>query len=213
MKRMWKWALVLVAVLCSCSLVLAQEATADKKASGGNDQMGAMMTKPAAEMQKLIKTFAGTWNTSETFEKSEMMPEGGTGHGTSTFKAGPGGLSLIQDYKSRSKMGTFAGHGVTWWDAGAQGYKSVWCDSMAAKCEVANGMGQWNGNDLVFNDEQDINGKKQQTKMVDTNITPRSYTMTMDAGSQGEMKRFMTVNLTKVGGSSASATKKPSGKE
>jgi hypothetical protein len=203
---------VVVAVLLFFSLgtVLAQDA--DKKPSGGAAQ-GAMMTKPAAEMQKLIKTFSGTWNTSETFEKNEMMPEGGTGHGTSTFKAGPGGLSMIQDYKSRSRMGTFAGHGVTWWDADAQGYKSVWCDSMANKCQVSNGLGNWKGNDVVFNDEQDMNGKKHQTKIVDTNITPRSFTMTADSGPQGEMKRFMTINYTKAGGAAPAGDKKPSGKE
>jgi len=202
----------MVALLCFFVGSMWAQNSDDKKPSGGAAQ-GGMMTKPAAEMQKLIKTFSGTWNTSETFEKNEMMPEGGTGHGSSTFKAGPGGLSMIQDYKSHGKMGTFAGHGVTWWDADAQGYKSVWCDSMAAKCQVANGMGQWNGNDLVFNDEQDMNGKKHQTKIVDTNITPRSFTMTADSGPEGEMKHFMTINYTKAGGAAVAGDKKPSGKE
>lgn len=203
---------VIVALLFFClGTLLAQDAD-DKKPSGGAAQ-GGMMTKPAAEMQKLIKTFSGTWNTAETFEKSEMAPEGGSGHGTSTFKAGPGGLSMIQDYKSHSKMGTFAGHGVTWWDADAQGYKSVWCDSMSNKCQVANGMAKWEGDDLVFNDEQEMNGKKEQTKMVDTDIKPGSFTMTMDGGSEGTMKRVMTIKYTKAGGAAPAGDKKPTGKE
>ncbi len=43
------------------------------------------------------------------------MP-GGSGTSTVTVKAGPGGNSLVSDYRSKEPMGSFAGHGIVYWD-------------------------------------------------------------------------------------------------
>ena len=81
-------------------------------------------------MQKLRKIVVGTWSTTEKMEPAPLAPKGATGKGTATFKNGPGGLSLIQDYESSGTMGSFTGHGVMWWDPQAGGFKGIWCDSM-----------------------------------------------------------------------------------
>ncbi len=60
-----------------------------------------MMPKPSPEMQKLIKMFAGTWTKEGRIEPNEFLPKGGTGTGIETSKAGPGGNSLISDYRSK----------------------------------------------------------------------------------------------------------------
>ena len=60
-------------------------------------------------MQKLSKMVVGTWSSAEKQEPSPWAPKGATGRGTAVFKNGPGGLSVIQDYKSSSGMGSFAG--------------------------------------------------------------------------------------------------------
>jgi len=73
----------------------------EKKAEG---QMSMPMSKPSPEMQKLSKMVVGTWNFTEKQEPSPWAPKGATGKGTAVFKNGPGGLSVIQDYKSSGGM-------------------------------------------------------------------------------------------------------------
>jgi Protein of unknown function (DUF1579) len=164
-----------------------------------------MPAKPAPEMERLAKTLVGTWSTSEKFEPSpEMgMPNGATGKGTEVVKRGPGGLSLVADYRSRNAMGSFAGHGVTYWDPNEKAYKSFWIDSMGGKGEISTG--KWEGNDLVFTGESEFQGKKYSNLQKFTNITPNSFTFKMSSSVDGgEMKDVLTINYKKaVGAASA----------
>ena len=195
--------LLVIALLC-LGVVAAQQTShkdAKKASTKSETSMGMPMPKPSPQIEKLAGKIVGTWNTNEDFEVSEMMPKGGKGHGTAVIKKGPGGLSVTEDYHSRGGMGAFAGHGVFWWDDKANGYKSVWCDNTSPTgCSVSNGLGKWEGNDVVFNDEQEMMGKKMAMKEVYTDIKPSSFTMTID-GSQdgGPMKRQMTIKYTKAG--------------
>jgi hypothetical protein len=208
MKLVRPMQLLILTLLC-LGVVAAQQTShkdAKKTSSKSETSMGMPMPKPSTQIEKLAEKIVGTWNTSEDFEVSEMMPKGGKGHGTAVIKKGPGGLSVTEDYHSRGGMGAFAGHGVFWWDEKANGFKSVWCDNTSpAGCSVSNGLGKWEGNDVVFNDEQEMMGKKMAMKEVYTELKPSSFTMTMD-GSQdgGPMKRQMTIKYTKAG---AKATK------
>jgi hypothetical protein len=175
-------------------------------------------SKPGPEMEKLKKTFLGTWRTTEKHEPSMWMPKGGTGKGTATYKLGPGGLSLIEDYRSSSSMGgKFMGHGVIWWDDKEKGYKSIWCDNMSpGGCEVSRGVGRWEGNAIMFDNETEMGEQKMKMTMkeVITDITPKGFTFTMDMGpTGGEIKRVMTIKYARAGaaksGEQAAETKKP----
>ena len=178
----------------------------DKKAGG---QMSMPMAKPSPEMQKLSKTVVGTWSVAEKHEPSPWAPKGATGKGTTVFKNGPGGLSLVQDYKSSSSVGSFAGHGVMWWDAQAGGYKGIWCDSMTpAGCTVNKGITKWEGNNLVGSDEMDMMGQKVAVKEMWTDITPDSFTFRMEGGPPGgDMKPVMTIKYTRATTAKAEAKK------
>ncbi len=181
----------------------------EKKTGGEGGQMNMAMPKPSPEMQKLSKMVVGTWNTAEKHEPSPWAPKGATGKGTAVFKNGPGGLSVVQDYKSSSAMGSFAGHGVLWWDAKAGGYKGVWCDSMTpVGCEPGKGAAKWDGNNLVGTDETEMMGQTIAMKQTWSDITPNSFTFTIDGGPPGgEMKRMMTIKYTRAGAAKAEAKK------
>jgi len=176
--------MVLLIMASLCLGVAAQQTKhkdAKKASTKSETPAGMPMPKPSPQIEKLADKIVGTWNTSEDFEVSEMMPKGGKGHGVAVIKKGPGGLSVTEDYHSRGGMGAFAGHGVFWWDDKANGYKSVWCDNTSPTgCSVSNGLGKWEGNDVVFNDEQEMMGKKMAMKEVYTDMKPSSFTMTMD---------------------------------
>jgi hypothetical protein len=177
----------------------------EKKGEGG--QMTMPMAKPSAEMEKLSKMLVGTWSTTEKHEPSPWAPKGATGKGTAVFKSGPGGLSLVQDYKSSgTMMGSFSGHGVMWWDAKAGGYQGLWCDP--GGCEVGKGVAKWEGNNLVGTDESEMMGQKMAMKESWTDITPNSFTFVMDGGPPGgEMKRMMTIKYTRAGAAKTEAKK------
>ena len=160
------------------------------------------LPRPAPEMEKLSKMFVGIWSTSEKHEPWKIAPEGGTGKGSDTVRLGPGGMSLISDYKASDPMGKFAAHGVIWWDAKEQGYKSLECQNRSpAGCEVG-GTWKWEGNDLVLHEE----GIKEAW----TDITTTSRTFYMDASTEsGPIKRVMTIRYIKSGRTEASAKSSP----
>jgi len=51
-------------------------------------------------IDKLIRSLSGSWSLSLRFAPSGKMPKGGSGSGEETFHAGPGGLSVIEEYHS-----------------------------------------------------------------------------------------------------------------
>ena len=193
----------LVALFLSLSLVAQETPGASKMQSSGKPAASAkakpagmpMAMAPSPEMNKLTKAMAGMWTTAETAPPSQMMPNGGTGTGEAMIHRGPGGNSLMQNYRSQSAMGKFAGHGITWYDPQAKAFKNIWCDSMTpAGCEVFNGTGQWEGDKLVFTGTQNMMGKTEQVKETMSDITPDSFTFTIESGPDANsMKNFMTI--------------------
>lgn len=178
--------------------------SAAKPSGQGKAKAGGMSMKAPSspEMDKLAKTMVGTWTTAETVPPSQMMPNGGTGSGEAIIHRGPGGNSLLQNYRSQSAMGKFAGHGITWYDPQAKAFKNIWCDTMTpGGCEVFNGTGQWEGDKLVFTGTQNMMGKTEQVKETMSDITPDSFTFTIESGPDANsMKNFMTIKYTRKAG-------------
>jgi hypothetical protein len=184
-------------------LAWAQEkkaAPAAKKAA-----MPDMTAKQSPEMAKLTKMLVGSWVADEKFEAMpEMGPEAqsGTGKGTEMIKAGPAGNSLVADFKARSTMGPFSGHGVIWWDAKAGVYRSLWCDSESPGGCDATATGRWEGNDLVFTANAEMPGPKGMMKLkmrqVYSEMKPASFTFYIDGSvNGGAMKRMITIKYKK----------------
>lgn len=199
MRKMFMTVLVTVASV----FLFAQQSADTKKPTQPSAGMEA--PKPSPEIEKLTKWMVGTWQSEENFAPAPEfgMPNAGKGRGISVVKLGPGGFSLIDDYKSRNIMGRFAGHGVTYWDPTEKAYKSFWIDSMSGKGETQTG--KWEGNDLVFVGESEMGGKKVQTLSKITNITPTSYTFKLGNSASGEMKEMLVINYKKVGAGAAAA--------
>ena len=188
--------------------ISAQEKKAEKKGAAKQEAGAPPMAKPAPEMTRLIKMFAGTWTSAEKFEPSPMVPKGGASQGTATFKAGPGGNSLIEEYTSpHGVMGPFHGLGVTWWDAKAGAFKGTWCDSMTNDCMVG-GM-KWQGDKIVgIPQTMDMGGQQMVMTSEYRDIKPGSITYTMGMGPTAEQaKTTMTIVYTKAGKPAAAVKK------
>jgi hypothetical protein len=185
--------LLVIGTICALAAFAADEKakTAEKKKPAGS---GMMAPKPAPEAREL-RDFLGTWKSTETYEKSEMMP-GGEGTSTITATQGPGGYSIVLHVKATSgPMSNFRGMGVIAWSAEDKEYKEAWVDSMSAGLVVQTGHKE--GNDLVMKGEMKMMGKTYKTRDVISDRTPTSYTLTsyMDDGS-GE-KKSMTIKAVK----------------
>jgi hypothetical protein len=160
----------------------------------------ALRTKQTSpEMQKLFDTFLGTWSVTEKIEPSEMMPKGGTGQGEEVYKAGPGGISLIEEIHLKEGANEISGLGVGWWDEKVKGFRVLWCDSENPNgCIMMAHLAKWEGDQWVLGDEFQRDGKKFVFKEVFSEITPTSFTQTLYQGEAGkELKKLLTIHATK----------------
>src|SRR5947209_7019231 len=81
---------------------------------------------PAAAIVSLTKALAGSWTTDEKYEPLFMTPKGGAGHGKQVFKAGPGGFTLTEEYRTQTPAGELFGFGLIWWDQW-KSRQHMWC--------------------------------------------------------------------------------------
>ena len=183
---------LLLTIKLSLSLVVAQEA--QQKSIGTTRQ-------PSPEMQRLFNTFLGTWRITEKIEPSEAMPNGGAAEGTEVYRAGPGGVSIIEEIHLKESTGEISGLGIGWWDEKAHGYKALWCDSQNPNgCILMAHLAKWEGDQFVLRDEFEKNGKKFNFKEVFSEITPASFTQTLYQGEAGkELRKLATIHATKSG--------------
>src|SRR5271167_4973411 len=162
--------LVVLAGFC-CMALLAQDAMSPAKPKAAKPAAAAQqmpMPKPAPEMTKLVKALSGNWTIVEKHEANPMMPNGGVGKGTAKIWAGPGGLSLIENYQSSGAMpGSFKGMGTWWWDPKAQAFHGLWCDNMTPNGCDASGTTKWEGNNLVGSMQSaDMNGQMMMMRFT-----------------------------------------------
>lgn len=155
--------------------------------------------RPSPEMQRVTKMLLGTWKVDEDFAPgNSVMPQGGKGMARSVITLGPGGLSLIEDFVGTSSPAVHL-YGVYWWDPAAHGLRSFGCNDLEEGCSVLDGLGRWQGNDVVTELKFQEAGKTKSAKLVWTQKDRDSFTATMYiADSNGVMKRDWAFLHTRV---------------
>ena len=148
--------------------------------AGGHTYAGNRL-HPSAEIQRLLKAFAGQWSVSENFEVSASNP-GRTRQGRATFTVGPG-FSLIENYRSNGSAGDLRFLGILWWDPKSNTYAFFTCANDQG-CAVR-GSARWEGNNLVNTWEEEVNGKQVAFKDSFVDISPASFTLISEGVSDG----------------------------
>ena len=135
-------------------------------------------------MERLLKTFVGTWRASESFEVSGPARQGKTREGIAIFHAGPG-PSLIEDYHSDGTAGKLDFLAMLWWDAAANRFEFLTCAN-STSCHLR-GTAKWEGTDLVNSWEEKIDGKAARFTDAFVDITPDSFRLVSQGESGGKI--------------------------
>jgi hypothetical protein len=135
----------------------------------------------APEMQKL-SFMIGEWHYTEKYEKSRMMPDGGTSEGTYRATIGPGGHSILTDFEEKTgPMAGAAGHEVITWDAEKSSYAAYAFVSDGPGCFTRTG--GWEKDQLVFTREMNARGKTVRMRFVYTEARADSIAIEVYVGS------------------------------
>jgi len=152
------------------------------------------------EMEKLATMLVGNWEVVATREPSAARPKGLRNTGTNRIVLGPGGRSIVENFHTEGDTGPRSALGILWWDAKAQGYRTMFCDTVdPAGCSVYDGLGKWEGNDLIFEFKLDHDGIKINGKEMFMVTSPFSYTVRFfESRNGGPEDATWTVNNTKA---------------
>jgi hypothetical protein len=104
-----------------------------------------------AEIERLAKFYAGTWDYTETYEKSPSSPDARKNPGIYTSELGPGANSIVNKFHSRGPVGDFEGLLVMTWDSKESAYKAYVFGSDFPGAIVETG--HFEGDTLVFRGE------------------------------------------------------------
>lgn len=144
----------------------------------GSSQLPALPTpKPAPEMERLSRWLAGKWETVEWRRPDSGVPPQQVGKGQEAFTVGPGGLSLLSQYRAQRDAGpVFESLGFVYWNPEKNVYERISCSNANPKGCALEGTGKWEGSDLVFYEEFKVKDGKIKLKTVYTDIKPASFT-------------------------------------
>lgn len=150
---------------------------------------------PGPPVQKLM---LGTWSIHVQYQPTQDLPKGDLGIGEEKWYAGPGGLSLVEEYREKNRKGEISGLGVAWWDDKIAGIRVLWCEnSNPSGCSLP-GIARWEGNSLVLNGDQEIAGKKFKFREVFSDISSKSFKQTLSLGeTEAELKPSVTIWATR----------------
>lgn len=134
----------------------------------------------APELQKL-SFLIGDWHYTQKYEKSSMLPEGGTGEGVYRAAVGPGGHSILTDFEETAgPLAGVAAHEVFAWDPGKSAYVAYSVVANAPGCFLRTG--SWEKDQLVFSREMGAGAKTIRMRSVYTEARPDAVTIETYAG-------------------------------
>lgn len=161
-------------------------------------------TQPPAELQSLIKALSGKWSVSVKFEPNSAMPAGADGTGEETWRAGPGGYTLLEEEHVPTPAGEAFLLGIIWWDGKVKSLHGMECNNqLAYTCDLKGALNDitmtWDGKQFTIDELETHDGKKTMWREVWSDITSTSFTQTGDIGEPGgPFKRFLTIRATRI---------------
>lgn len=181
MRRVW------ISVSTATAIILLALAAVAARYAEARSTKKAQEPRPGAQTEKLLKSLQGVWTITDKLSPDASNPQGVTGAGTIVWRAGPGGYSAVEEFRSKQGQNDVTGLGMMWWDKSANGYHTIWCDSTnPTGCIDFKNAAQWQRADLVLQEDYESNGKKFTFREVFGEITANSFKQTLYGGEAGK---------------------------
>ncbi|HEV2401467.1 MAG TPA: hypothetical protein VGS27_31315, partial [Candidatus Sulfotelmatobacter sp.] len=188
------FALISVAVLNCAMLVVCVNAQSPTSAPS-----------PAAELVGLTKALTGEWSLSVKFEPSASAPNGLANTGEETWRAGPGGFTLLEEEHLRFPEADAFFLGIIWWNTATKSLHGMECQNLLPyTCDVKGAQNDitmnWDGKQFVIDEvETSQSGNKSIWHEAWSDITPTSFVQTGEYGDPvGPRKLLFTIRATRV---------------
>jgi hypothetical protein len=162
-------------------------------------------TRSPGPLQTLTRALAGRWQLDVRFEAG---PSTGNrvieGPGEESWRAGPGGITLIEQEHIPSPSGDTFLMGVIWWDGTKSHLGGMECNSdLPVTCDLKGGLDDitmsWDGTKFQIDEQETHDGRHTVWHEAWTDITPDSFTQTGDVTQpDGTTTRLMTVHGRRV---------------
>lgn len=183
------WAVGVLLILFFTGLSSAQNAAAQAGEKTPESQQPAAeksRPKPSAQITRLLQSMEGTWLIKDELAPDKNFPKGKTGIGTIVWRRGPGGFSVIEEFRSQQGDEEVTGLGEFWWVDTANGYHTIWCDSTnPGGCIDFKNSARWEGSKLVLEEDYEINQKKFTFREEFSDFTATTFTQTLYGGPVG----------------------------
>jgi hypothetical protein len=170
---------IVCCALC-CRFIMAQDKQVPLQTENPQAERSPFSAVPHVKVPKemaLLRGLIGTWDAEEHWERVEGFAPGGNGTGLEIVKEGPGGLSIVIDYKALTgPFPMYSGHGMMSWELDPAEYRMVWVQPIWPGISVETGNVETNTGNLVMSYEIVENGKKYTVKNVYANVSANSYT-------------------------------------
>jgi len=171
-------------------------------------------SQPALKMQTLTAALSGEWSLDVKWETNASMPNGLVNTGEETWRAGPGGHTLLEEEHLRSHQGDVFLFGVVWWNSTKKNLQGLECQNLLPQtCDVKGALNDitmsWDGKQFVIDEIETSNtGKKSIWHEVWSDITPISFTQTGESGEPGAPRtRLFTIHAKKISAESRNDTR------
>jgi len=203
---MKRWLFFFVAfVPLMCAMVLSSsrgwpqstnQSALVRESSRSVPKIASAKTAGSPEMQRLERTFAGTWTTAESFAHNEFYPKGAERMGTAHFNLATGGTSFIEEVQSDGSAGQLDFMVVIWWDNEARVYNFFTCGNRGSNPCKVRGTAHWDGDSFVNDYELSIRGVKKKWKDTFSAITPTSFILVaaMESADGNPMQQMITTH-------------------
>lgn len=187
-------------ILLMVSLYLTGQQQPGKKPGAGQSPFPALpqfKVPPPPRQLDRFKALIGTWDTKEHWEVLEGFSPGGEGTGVETFAEGPGGQSVIMDYKTLTGVfPSYTGHGIISWELDQQIYRMSFAQSVVSGISVE--VGKVDGDNIIMTYDIVEFGKKYVVNNIYSDWKPDSFKITSYfVDTNGKAAKSVTVELTK----------------
>ena len=183
----------------------AQASSGAKPPTTTNPVSSTGQDEPAPiELRSLIKAISGKWRLNVKFEPTGGMPKGITGIGEESWRAGPGGFTIIEEeHIPTTPFGELYLLGIIWWDSKAKRFQGMECNNnLPFTCDLKGALTDititWDEKTLTLDEIETHNGKKTIWREAWSKITPTSFTQTGSVTQpDGSTTDFMLIQGTK----------------